>query len=324
MVGAVLLTFATMGVSKLSASEERRDEIAAIGRMLDQPANALERLDKNFGTDLSGEVLDLRMRIEDQLRKDEALLVEAWDRTFDLTRQEAVEGEILLALEMYRELPDPPTLRVLSRPWRSSTEILSALTERLRSQIISLGPPTIHAPRQITVEKEVLKSIETLEDALTEDELSSPLFDAFRSELTALTEETINRERTRSVDRLEAEHARILKENDQLLELAHRALEEARFEDALEHYESILENDPAGKVRRVLEQEVAFTRRKLDAAARAKEAASRGEHHIALDILQGTFDDAERVLLPWNIETTPPESASRSSATAALATPRRG
>ena len=73
-----------------------------------------------------------------------------------------------------------------------------------------------------------------------------------------------------------------------------------------EDSESILENDPAGKVRRVLEQEVAFTRRKLDAAARAKEAASRGEHHIALDILQGTFDDAERVLLPWNIETTPP------------------
>lgn len=304
--GAVLLTFATMGVTKLRASEERRDEIAAIGRMFDQPAVALERLDQGFRTDLSGEVLDLRMRLEDQLRKEEALLVEGWDNTFDRARREAVEGDILVALEMYRELPEPPKLRVLSRPWRSGTEILSALTERLGSQVISLGPPTIHAPRQVTVEKEVLKSIETLEDALTEDELSSPLFNAFRSELTALAEETINRERTRSVDRLEAEHARILKENDQLLELAHGALEEARFEDALEHYERILENDPAGKVRRVLEKEVAFTRRKLDAAARAKEAASRGEHHIALEILHGTFDDAERVLLPWNIETTPP------------------
>mgnify|MGYP000918978899 CR=1 FL=1 len=303
--GAVILTFATMGVSKLRASEERREDIAAIGRMLDRPADALERLDQEFRTDLSGEVLDLRMRLEDQLRKEEALLVEAWDNTFDRARREAVEGDITLALDMYRALPDPPALRVLSRPWRSSTEILAALSERLRSQIVSLGPPTIHAPRQVTVEKEVLESIEALEDALTEEELASPLFNAFRSELVALAEETLNRERTRSVDRLEAEHAHILKENDELLELAHRALDEARFEAALEHYESILENDPAGKVRRVLEQEVAFTRRKLDAAARAREAASRGEHHIALDILHGTFDDAERVLLPWSIKSTP-------------------
>lgn len=304
--GAILLTFATMGVSKLRASEERREDLAAIGRMFDRPADALERLDDEFKTDLSGEVLDLRMRLEDQLRKEEALLVEAWDNTFDRARREAVEGEILVALDMYRELPEPPSLRVLSRPWRSGTEILAALTERLRSQIIALGPPTIHAPRQVTVEKEVLRSIEELEDALTEEELTSPLFNAFRTELTALTEETINRERTRSVDRLEAEHARILKENDELLELAHGALEEARFEDALAHYESILENDPAGKVRRVLEQEVAFTRRKLDAAARAREAASRGGHDIALDILHGTFDDTERVLLPWSVKTTPP------------------
>ncbi len=306
VAGAILLTVATMGVTKLRASEERRDEIEAIGSMLDRPGDALERLDQRFRTDLSVEVLDLRMKLEDQLRKEEALLTEEWDATFDRARREAVDGELLLALDMYRALPDPPTLRVLSRPWRSGTEILGAITERLKTQIASLGPPTIHAPRQVTVEKQVLGNIETLEDALTEDELTAPLLAGFQSELSALSEAIINRERVRSVDQLEAEHARILKENDEFLELAHAALAESRFGDGLKYYEQILENDPAGKVRRVLEKEVAFTRRKLDAADRAREAAARGDHTFALEILDGTFEDAERIMLPWRIETTPP------------------
>jgi hypothetical protein len=306
IAGAVLITMVTMGVTKLRASEERRVEIETIGSMLNRPGDALERLDGRFRTDLSVEVLDLRMRLEDQLRKEESLLTEEWDATFDRARREAVEGELLVALDMYRVLPDPPVLRVLSRPWRSGTEILGAITERLKAQITSLGPPTIHAPRQITVEKQVAGSIEALQDALTEDELTAPMLDGFQSELAILTEEVINRERVRSVDRLEAEHARILKENDALLALAHAALAESRFGDALNHYEQILENDPAGKVRRVLEKEVAFTRRKLDAADRARDAAAQGDHIFALEILDGTFEDAERIMLPWKIKTTPP------------------
>ena len=303
---AVLLTFATMGVSKLRSSEERRGEIEAISSMVDRPGEALERLDQRFRTDLSVEVLDLRMKLEDQLRKEETILTEEWDGTFDRARNEAVEGDLLVALDMYRELPDPPALRVLSRPWRSGSEILGSISERLKTQITSLGPPTIHAPRQITVEQQVSEGVESLQDALSEEELTSPMLAGFLSELASLTEEITNRERTRSVDQLEAEHARILRENDEFLALAHEALARSDFGSALKYYEQILENDPAGKVRRVLEKEVAFTRRKLDAADQAREAAARGDHVFALEILDGTFEDAERIMLPWRIETTPP------------------
>ena len=306
IAGAVVLTFATMGISKLRADEERRMEIESISRMADVPAEALARLETEFRNDLSVEILDLRMQLEDKLRKEEVVLVDEWDLTFDRARREATDGELLVALEMFRNLPEPPKLRILSRPWRSGTEILTCITDRLQAEVTSLGPPTIHAPRQITVENSVLDRIESLEDALTDEERTSPLLGGFRADLLALTELVENRDRTRSVDRLEAEHARILKENDELLELAHDALQNAQFETALQHYESILENDPAGKVRRVLEKEVAVTRRKLNAVERAREAAARGEHQAALGILDETFDDADRILLPWSVTTNPP------------------
>ncbi|MDG1491976.1 MAG: DUF4388 domain-containing protein [Planctomycetota bacterium] len=304
--GAIALTFVAMGVTKLRSSEERRDRIAAIAGMVDRPAEALALLEDDFRTDLSVEILDLRMMFEDKIQEEEVVLIEQWDATFDHARQEAVEGEMLLALEMYRRLPEPPALRIMSRPWRSGTEILSSITERLRVQIAALGPPTIHAPRQITVERMVLENIEMLERALTDEEQASPMLASFRTELSELTERTISRKRTRSVERLDAEHARILKENDQLLELAHAALELGQFDVALEHYEGILRNDPAGKVRRVLEKEVAATRQKLDSVARARAAASRGEHPAALAILSETFEDPMGITLPWRVSSTPP------------------
>ena len=306
IAGAVALTFATMGLSKLRSDEARRAEIESIERMTGSPTAALARLDATFASDLSVEILELRMRLEDRLRKEEEVLVQEWDETFDRARDEALEGELLVALELYRSLPEPPELRLLSRPWRSGTEVLSGMTARLEAEVVALGPPSIHAPRQVTVESDVRDQVERLERALSEEERTSPILAAFRADLDAIEELLLTRGRSRSVARLEAEHERTLRENDELLALAHAAVDRGDHAEALEFYGRILENDPAGKVRRVLEQEVARTRRRLETLERARAAATAGDHARALELLQETFEDTDGIALPFSVTTTPP------------------
>ncbi|MEM9800624.1 MAG: DUF4388 domain-containing protein, partial [Planctomycetota bacterium] len=306
-IGATLVAMlGTAAVVKVRVDEQRRSRIAEVRSMMEDPLSGLNQLNVHFKDDLSLEIGDLRRELEDRLLNLEMGQKKAWDDAYTSAKKEAEEGDYLKALEMVRAIPAPPQLRMVRDGWPKKADILMAMTARLAEEVRALGPPTVYSPQQLVVEESVRENALGVKNALNDTERNALPLQDFRDALDEVLDLVIERERERSVERNEIERRELLAENDRLLRLAHDALLVHDYASALEQYESILDNDPAGKVRRVLEDEVDDTRKKLRAVSRAREAASDGRHERALEILDETFDENVQIPLPFKIETTPP------------------
>ncbi|MEM1449774.1 MAG: DUF4388 domain-containing protein [Planctomycetota bacterium] len=306
IVASCVAVLGSAAVVKVKIDEQRRSRIEGIRSLLDQPASGIAQLEVHFKDDVSLEIADLRRELEDRLRTSEMATRSAWLDEYHAAQVEAQEGDLVKAVELIRALPAPPRLRLVTEAWPSTTDVMMSMTGRLRQEVLALGPPSIHAPQQAIVEESVRTRAEALRDALNDYEKADTKLAEFRRELDDVIDLVIERDRQRSVDLLAVERRELLAENDRLLRLAHDALERFEYERALRHYEEILENDPAGKVRRVLEEEVEDTRKKLRAVKRARAAAQDGRHQKALEILDETFEETVRIMLPWKVTTTPP------------------
>ena len=146
---------------------------------------------------------------------------------------------------------------------------------------------------------------ESVEEALNEQERSATDLAEFREAISAVTDLVIQRSHERSVAMLAAEREVLLAENDRLLKLAHASIERHKYGRARRHYEEIVANATAGKVRRVLKDELVQVRQKRDAVEKARKQAERGEHKKALAPLKRTFDESVPVMLPFRVQTTP-------------------
>ncbi len=290
---------------KVKMEEERVDRIDGIRNMLSNPQSALAQLDVHFKEDTSLEIGDLRNELEDRLRAEETSLRTAWLDRYHAAQVEAQEGEVLTALAMVRELPRPPRLEMVTEAWPSKVDLLVSMPNRFRDDVIDLGRPTIMSPAQVSVEAKARETMNALQAAITEAEREDPGFVDFLSALAEVQALLDDREHARSVEQLEQERRQLLSENDRLLELAHQALDRHEFERALRHYDEILENDPSGKVRRVLRDEIAEARKKQRAVERARSAAAGGDHQTAHEVLKEAFDADVRVMLPWDVTTLP-------------------
>ncbi len=306
IAASVTLMLGAGAVVKVKIEQERKDQIESIRNMLDQPQTAFAQLNVHFAEDLSPEIGDLRRELEDRLRDEETTLRSAWLDSYHASQKEAQEGDYLIALDMIRELPPVPRLQLIKEAWPKNADVMTSMTTRMRDEILALGRPSINAPQQIAVEERVRAQAASLREALNEQELLHPDLADFREQLDGVTGLVVDRAHVRSVAELETERQGILAENDRLLKLAHASLGRFEFERALNRYQEILDNDPTGKVRRVLDEEIADTRKKHNAVLAARELAAKGEHPEALKRLNESFKETVRVMLPWQVESSPP------------------
>ena len=293
-------------IVKIKMDEKRTDRIASIRSMVTKPRAALAQLSTHFADDTSMEIGDLRSELEERLRKDELKQRNEWLGIFHGAQKEAAEGDILTALEMTREIPPPPRLELVTESWPSRMDILMAMPKRLTDEIHSLGRPNIHKPHQAQLEAAIRERAEELRASLNDIEQNAADFQEFRDAIDEVTELVVRRGEERSTVALQLEREEILSENDRLLDLAHGALERHEYERALRHYDEILENDPSGKVHRVLRDEIELARVKRDAVEQARKSAARGDHAAALEVLTESFDEGVKVMLPFQVVTTPP------------------
>lgn len=306
-IGAsVAVMLGTGAFVKIKMDEKRSDQIASIRAMVAKPRAALAQLSQHFEGDTSLEIGDLRSELEERLRKSELKQRNEWLAVFHAARQEAAEGDVLTALEMTREIPAPPRLELVTESWPSRMDIMMVMPERLTSEIHSLGRPNIHKPHQAQLEAAIRERAEELRAALNDIEKNAADFQDFRDAIDGVTELVVQRGEERSKVALQLERAEILSENDRLLDLAHGALERHEYERALRHYDEILENDPSGKVHRVLREEIELARVKRDAVEQARKSAARGDHAKALEVLNESFEEGVKVMLPFQVVTTPP------------------
>ncbi|MEE2940479.1 MAG: DUF4388 domain-containing protein, partial [Planctomycetota bacterium] len=293
-------------VVKIRLDEERHQSVAAIRQLLADPSSGLARLDAEFPGDDSFEVRDLRRELEERLRRDEIALRAAWLDGYREAQLQAQEGDVTQALSLVAALPAPPRLQRISASWPDVSDVLMSIPSRLRADVESLGPPSNQVPQQRALEARTRARCEAVRAKLAGDEFAR--FDV-RSLVAALDRVdalVASREDDRASARLEDERRQVRAENDARLALARAAGARENFERALRHYEVILENDPAGTLRAVLRDEIANARTKRDALQNARQAASAGRHDKAFEILEETFEESVRVMLPFEVSTTPP------------------
>lgn len=307
IAGAVTLMLGAGAVVKVKIEEKRKDQIEAIRGMLDQPKTAFAQLNVHFADDQSHEVDDLRRELEDRLRSEEETLRTAWLDLYHAAQQEAQEGDYLITLKLIRELPPTPRLQLLQEAWPKSEDIMLSMTTRMRDEVLALGRPSMNAPQQVAVEERVRAEATMIRESLDQEELSNPTLAEFLEELDGVSELVVERAHVRSVVQLETERQGILAENDRLLSLARASLDRFEYERALYHFQEILDNDPTGKVRRVLDEEIAATRAKHEAVIDARRLAANGQHPEALERLNESFKETVRVMLPWQVVTSPPD-----------------
>ncbi|MGK0483223.1 MAG: hypothetical protein ACJAQ3_003205, partial [Planctomycetota bacterium] len=305
IAASVTLVLGVSAVVKVKVEEERKTQISSIRALLDAPKMALTQLNVLFPDDSSLEVGDLRRELEDRLRANEIAKKDAWGNKYIEAQTAAQEGDYLRALELVRALPPVPRLELLKVKWPSTSEIMLGMTQRMSVELGNLGSPAIHAPQQLVEEERVRKQADELSEALTEDEQMSPHLAEFRQSLDDVKELIISRENERSEAEIKTDDKQQMAENDRLLKLARAAVERYQFERALKHFLDILDNDRTGKLRRVLAEEIADTRRKRDAVLAARELAAGGNHEAALARLNETFEETVRVMLPWQVTTSP-------------------
>lgn len=305
-IGVSIAVLAGAGaVVKVKVDKERSDKIAAIRQLLAQPEVGLAQLDAEFTGDDSIEIGDLRRELEERLRSDEIAKRTAWLDLYHTAQLEAQEGDVVRSVELARDLPAPPRLKLVAGSWPSVEDVLMGIPNRLREEVISLGYPSLQSPQQLVVETRVQETCGSLRATVADESFARMDVADFVAAVTEVEELVAQRAYERSVAQLDAERREALVENDRLLDLAHTAIQRNQFDRALKHYEAILENDTTGKVHRVLREEIADTRKKWDAVQNARKAAANGRHDKALQILDEVFEERVRVMLPFEVTTTP-------------------
>lgn len=306
LASTVVVLLGAGAVVKVKIEKDRTDKIDEIRGMLADPRTGLAQLDAHFTEDGSMEVSDLRRELEDRLRSNEVAQRTAWLDDYHAAQMEAQQGDIAKAIDMVAELPTPPRLQLVNTTWPEIGDVLTAIPNRMREEVLTLGSPSTEAPQQLVVETQVKEQCEALRSKVADDAYPSLDTSEFLENLDDVAALVEKRAYERSIAKLESERKQTLAENDRLLDLAHTALERHNYDRAIRHYEMILENDTTGKVRRVLREEIAEVRTKRDAVQNARKAAANGRHDKALEILNETFEETVRVMLPFQVETTPP------------------
>ena len=305
VAASLLALLGTAAVVKVRLDEERHQEITLIRQLLASPSGGLAELDARFPDDDSAEISDLRRELEARLRADEIALRASWLDRFHEAQLEAQEGDVVTALTLVAALPRPPRLQMVNASWPDASDVLMSIPGRLRADVDSLGPASDGAPRQLVVEARVLEQCQAVRQELSGEEFAGMDTRDLVAAIDRIDEFIGARAELRSMARREERQRRALAENDQLLVLARSAVERKNYERALRHYELILENDPTGRLRPVLRDEIAGARTKRDALRNARQAAIAGRHDKALEILEESIEEPMRVMLPFQVRTLP-------------------
>lgn len=302
---AITLVLSGGAMIKVRADQHHHDRIDEVRALLHTPFEAMVRLQANFPTDESPELLALREEIRQKQLEQEMERRSEWIDAYRAVRFECAQGDPGLALEKILALPDPPDLRLETDPWPEIKDLFDALAERMGGELVALGPPLEGAQQQIRQEEQLRSHVDKIRDRLSQVKMSVEIAQ-FLDALDELEQRVRARGEKREAlvaERLRGEN---LRHQDMLLAQARAHTKNGDFARSLHYYEELLKTDVDGKTGEVLAPEIEAVRGKQEAVDFARKLASAGEHDEAYRVLSASLANPELFLLPWVVESFPP------------------
>ena len=305
---AILLLLGTTAWVRIHIEQGREQQLAEIARAIENPREAHRLLDEYFPEDSSERVHDLREMIIDRRMYQETQARNTWNEAYRTALVAYNVEDPVEALDKALALPPPPRLELLDSDFRLVSDLFNGLAVRFEREHDELGDLDLDDAVQVSAELGLRERVETLR----EHHATLPEPDRLRTSdlierLEVIRESLLERIQDRSDQLTERTTRDRLHGQDLLLARARSAREAGQYDRSLAAYEELLATDEGGKLRRILDEEVAEVRDRHQALLEANELAGRGEHEEALSVLDRTFTgpNDEAHALPWKLEVFP-------------------
>ncbi|MCP5023448.1 MAG: DUF4388 domain-containing protein [bacterium] len=320
-IGVIAGAVALVKVRSDRQWENRYSEVQAL---IDTPEAALAMLQQHFKDDESPLVLRLQQRIEKrQLDIENEIRLEWLDgykKVHDLAKN-APPAEALVSI---RALSAPPRLVLLTSTFPPIADLYLPLGEQFQERLSEQGEVLPYSKSQAEAELELLDQCTATEQALNEKEKrlaqAKILISSLASLRTAIAERSSLRAELEEKDR----HHRNLQRQDELRELAMHAEHEGDYEQALLHYQSILEGELDQRIREFIQPQAEVLSSVLLAIDEAKDLALAGDHERALALLDDRIENKAhlaKTTLPWRVVSFPTGVRVTTSTGRSLTTP---
>ncbi len=317
LVGAVALV-------KVRADRQWEDRYSEVQALIDTPEAALAMLHQHFKDDESTLILRLRQRIEKRQLDIENEIRLGWLDSYKEIHDQAKTAPPAETLESIRALSAPPRLALLKATYPPIADLYLPMGEQLQEQLSEQGEVLPYSKSQAESEQRLLELCTATEEALNAKEARLAqvkiLLSSVANLRTAIAERTSLRAELEEKDR----HHRNLQRQDELRALAMRAEGEGDYEEALLHYQKILEGELDPRIRDFIQPKAEVLSSILLAIDEAKDLALAGDHERALSLLDKRIENKEhlaKTTLPWQVVSFPSGVRVTTSTGRSLTTP---
>ena len=301
---AVVLALSIGAVVQYHSERERKLHVEEIEAHLDDPHAALELLEQYFPGEEATRVASLRQTIVERKRDHDNALRATWTERYREAQLECTIGDPVLGLERALAVPPPPREVESPDPWPLASDLFNGLAARVEKSVKDVGDAVEDTPAQVQAEERVLSLIRELAGKLAGKELSAPAKE-FGKHLAAFEKRVQARGEQRATARAERQRKENLARQDMLLAAARAHTHAGDHARALQAYQSLLESDGTGRLKELLEKEMAASRKKLESLQAARALCEKGQHAEARTLLQRSLENPGEYLLPWRVESAP-------------------
>ena len=304
LAGMLLVSLGALVKVQIDEDVERRLE--QVASLMDEPKQALELLEQEFGDGGTREVEILRDEITERIVGDETLVRAAWLARYREAELECTLGDPLLGLERALALPDPPELAELmgAPEWPSVDALFDGLAGRLEQTVAEWGEAAGPDARDLNTEERLGKLVKDLRELIDGVQTARDLKN-FRARVGVLEGTLDRRSEVRAEERKRIAAEQRLEQQNLLLATARAHTEAGDLERAVATFNELVSMEGSEFLARALAPEVNQVQAHFDAVQEAIALSEEGRHEQALLALEGRCPDPEEHLLPWRIETWP-------------------
>lgn len=306
LAGLSLVMLASLSAAwKLRKESVTQDRLAEIRGLIHQPEVARAKIEEYFADEMDGEMRVIRKEIIEYERLIEDEIRERWILEFEKTKEQCTEGDPAVALEMIRELPPHPRLKVIKKGWPQTRDLYVLLADRLYMDLEGLGEATDGAPQQVHGENVLEEQSEVVIVTLLAQEAPSEIRTLMLERMEDLQDRISRRRKSRDAIVAERVQAENRDRQDELYLLGQEHEKNDDFERAEKCFEEVQNLDDTGATALVIAEDLLRVRRKKEAVQNARDCAHRGDHDEAYRELNAVFDDSGRFMLPYRVDSFP-------------------
>lgn len=293
-------TFSLVALVKLNDYREAQRWVESVST--ETPANALMKLELEFGQDPPARIAELRERLLRTHEEEQRRTYDDWFRQYREAEESCRYGDPLLGFTQALELPQAPAGSTASTP--DTNDLLAQLARRLGSQAKDLDVPVDAPLESLNEEERLLDLLEEFQVLMKGRTLPAEAH-SFQFRVDELLAEVRARREKRANEREKMFAKEREKDQDILLATARAHDQAGDLGRALTAYDRLLESDPSLALIPDLQQEIERVRAHDQALQQAYALCEKGRHSEAEKALKAVCPRPIEHLLPYRIDSLP-------------------